>query len=97
MHEESFSFSQWYLYSSVRKFIIEGTDENGENWYTTNNNQFTVYVAEIRHSRLSDLNEVKGQTTESVSDLSQPISDAVFMYLIKNCIELIIVHYWSGH
>ena len=37
-----FSFSQWYLYSSVRKFVIEGTDENGENWYITNNNQFTV-------------------------------------------------------
>ena len=22
--------SQWYLYSSVRKFVIEDTDENGE-------------------------------------------------------------------
>ena len=22
---------------------IEGTDENGENWYMTNNNQFTVH------------------------------------------------------
>ena len=38
----SFSCSQLYLYSSVRKFFIEGTDENGENWYMTNNNQFTV-------------------------------------------------------
>ena len=32
---------QWYLYSSVRKFVIMDTDENGENWYMTNNNQFT--------------------------------------------------------
>ena len=40
---DSFSCSQWYLYSSVRKFVIGGTDENGENWYMTNNNQFTVY------------------------------------------------------
>ena len=39
----SFSCSQWYLYSSVRKFVIEGTDLNGENWYKTNNNQFTVF------------------------------------------------------
>ena len=31
-----------YLYSSVRNFVIEGTHENGENWYMTNNNQFTV-------------------------------------------------------
>ena len=34
-----------YLYSSVRYLIvIAGTDENGENWYMTNNNQFTVMV-----------------------------------------------------
>ena len=39
---DSFSCSQWYLYSSVGKFVNEGTDENGENWYMTNNNQFTV-------------------------------------------------------
>ena len=32
-----------YLYSSVRIFVIAGIDENGENWYMTNNNQFTVY------------------------------------------------------
>ena len=31
-----------YLYSSVRNFIIEDTNENGENWYMTNNNEFTV-------------------------------------------------------
>ena len=31
-----------YLYSSVRNFVIAGTDENGENWYMTNINQFTV-------------------------------------------------------
>ena len=31
-----------YLYSSVRYFVIAGTDENGENWYMTKNNQFTV-------------------------------------------------------
>ena len=31
---------QWYLYSSVRKFVITDT---GENWYMTNNNQFTVF------------------------------------------------------
>ena len=30
------------LYSSVRNFVIAGTDENGENWYMTNSNQFTV-------------------------------------------------------
>ena len=33
---------QWHLYSSVRKFVIAGTYENGENWYMTNNNQLTV-------------------------------------------------------
>ena len=33
---------QWCLYSSVRKFVITDTEENGENWYMTNNNQFTV-------------------------------------------------------
>ena len=27
---------------TVRKFVITDTDENGENWYMTNNNQFTV-------------------------------------------------------
>ena len=32
-----------YLYSSVRYFVIADTDENSENWYMTNNNQFTVY------------------------------------------------------
>ena len=31
-----------YLYSSVRNFVKEDTDENDENWYMTNNNQFTV-------------------------------------------------------
>ena len=31
-----------YLYWSVRNFVIAGTDENGENWYMTKNNQFTV-------------------------------------------------------
>ena len=31
-----------YSYSSVRNFVIAGTDENGENWYMTNNKQFTV-------------------------------------------------------
>ena len=30
------------LYSSVRNFVIAGTEENGENWYMTNNNQFTL-------------------------------------------------------
>ena len=30
------------LYSSVCNFVSAGTDENGENWYMTNNNQFTV-------------------------------------------------------
>ena len=40
--KETFSYSQWNSYSSVRKFVIEGTDENGKNWYMTNNNQFTV-------------------------------------------------------
>ena len=45
---KSFSCSQWYFYSSVRKFVIEGTDENGENWYMTNNNQFTVGVLQFR-------------------------------------------------
>ena len=40
--KETFSYSQWYSYSSVRKFVIKGTDENGKNWYMTNNNQFTV-------------------------------------------------------
>ena len=34
---------QWYLYSSVRIFVIADTDENGENCYMTNNNQFAVY------------------------------------------------------
>ena len=33
---------QWNLYSSVLKFVIVDTDENGEYWYVTNNNQFTV-------------------------------------------------------
>ena len=47
-NEESFSCSQWYLYSSVRKFVIEGTDENGENWYMTNNNQFTVAFCSLQ-------------------------------------------------
>ena len=28
-----------YVYSSVRNFVIAGTDEN---WYMKNNNQFTV-------------------------------------------------------
>ena len=41
-NEESFLCSQWFLYSSVHKLVIEGTDKNGENWYMTNNNQFTV-------------------------------------------------------
>ena len=31
-----------YLYSSVHNLVIVGTDENGKNWYMTNNNQFTV-------------------------------------------------------
>ena len=35
-----------YLYSSVHNFVIAGTDENGENWYMTNNNQFTAYLHE---------------------------------------------------
>ena len=30
-----------YSYSSVRNFVIVGTDEN---WYMMNNNQFTVYI-----------------------------------------------------
>ena len=42
--KETFSYSQWYSYSSVRKFVIEGTDENGENWYMTINNQFIVLI-----------------------------------------------------
>ena len=50
---ESFSCIQWYLYSSVRKFIIEGTDENGENWYMTNNNQFTVWAFENTHMHIT--------------------------------------------
>ena len=29
-----------YLYSSVRNFVVACTDEN---WYITNNNQFTVF------------------------------------------------------
>ena len=29
---------QWNLYSSACKFVIADTDENGENWYMTNNN-----------------------------------------------------------
>ena len=33
-----------YLYSSVRNFVIAGTEEKGENWYMTNNNQFTVHL-----------------------------------------------------
>ena len=41
-NQESFSCSQWFLYSSVYKFVMEDTDENGENWYMTNNKQFTV-------------------------------------------------------
>ena len=40
--KETFSYSQWYSYSSVCKFVIGGTDENGENWDMTNDNQFTV-------------------------------------------------------
>ena len=32
-----------YLYSSIRSFVIEGTVKNGENWYMTINNQFTVH------------------------------------------------------
>ena len=40
---------QWYLYSSVRKFVIMDTDENGENWYMTNNNQFTVFGRRVAH------------------------------------------------
>ena len=34
-----------HLYSSVHNFVIVpfvGTDKNGENWYMTNNKQFTV-------------------------------------------------------
>ena len=27
-----------YIHSSVRNFVIAGTDENDENWYMTNNN-----------------------------------------------------------
>ena len=46
--KETFSYCHWYSYSSVRKFVIEDTDENGENWYVTINNQFTV-------SKMSDL------------------------------------------
>ena len=49
--------SQMYAYSSVRKFVIEGTDENGENWYMTNNNQFTVlhmiFVMNLVYSKMS--------------------------------------------
>ena len=32
-----------YENSSDRKFVISGIDENGENWYITNNNKFTVF------------------------------------------------------
>ena len=41
---QNVSFSQWYFYLSVRKFVIAGTKENGENWYIMNKNQFTVTV-----------------------------------------------------
>ena len=37
---ESFSYNQWYLYSSVRKFVIEGTEVNIEK--LMNNNRFSV-------------------------------------------------------
>ena len=34
-----------YLYLSVPNFVIVGTDKNGENYYMTNNKQFTVYIS----------------------------------------------------
>ena len=45
--QEMFSYSQWYSYSSVRKFVNEGAYENGENWYMTKNNQFTVCILKM--------------------------------------------------
>ena len=40
-----------HLFSSVHKFAIAGTDENGENWYMTNDKQFTV--AKVADTALS--------------------------------------------
>ena len=34
------------IYLSIRDFIIEGTNKNGENWYNKNN-QFTVWVINV--------------------------------------------------
>ena len=36
-----------YSYLSVRNFVIADTDENGENWYMTNNSQFTVFGIKV--------------------------------------------------
>ena len=44
-----------YLYSSVRNFVIVGTDEHGENCYMTNNSQFTVGEKLVRCKRSSEL------------------------------------------